>query len=111
MDEKYNPYLDDSKISVFAKIIKTRENEYYIESDIILNKHYKYVYLAGRVVEDFTSIDTKQLLVLQNSTIQHLLTENNSMKKNINILQSTNDSLTYRLETLEANILKFMNSN
>ena len=111
MDEKYNPYLDDSKISVFANIIKTRENEYYIESDIILNKHYKYVYLAGRVVEDFTSIDTKQLLVLQNSTIQHLLTENNSMKKNINILQSTNDSLTYRLETLEANILKFMNSN
>ena len=111
MDEKYNPYLDDSKDCFFVNILMSSENEYYIQSNINLEEQYKYLYLAGRIVDDYTSIDTNQLLVLQHSTLQHLLTENNNMRKNINDLQSTNDSLTCRLETLEANILKFMNSN
>ena len=111
MDENYNPYLDESKESFFANIIMTNKKEYYIKTDIELKKNFKYIFLAGRVVDDYTSIDTNQMLVLQHSTLQHLLTENNNMRKNINDLQSTNDSLTCRLETLEANILKFMNSN
>ena len=111
MNEKYNPYLDESKECFTAKIIMTNENEYYIQTNIDIKEQFKYVYLAGRLVNDYKCVDTNQLIALQNSTIQYLLTENNCMKKNINDLKSTNDSLTCRLETLEANILKFMNSN
>jgi len=55
---------------------------------------YEYVYLYGIEINNFTTLDSEQIIPLHNIGISKLLCENDSLKETVS-------SLTSRLETLE----------
>ena len=70
----------------------------------IFPEQFNYLYLFGIEVNNFITLDTEQIIPLHNLGINKLVCENNDLKKTV-------DSLTSRLETLEAAFLNMQTNN
>lgn len=105
MEDGYDPYNDSSKIVYHAEPEKIKDGEFFIR------QKFPYMFLAGRIVNDFKAIDHNQIVCLQNSVIKHLISENNEKNQEINKLKNEVTIIQTRIEALEAAFLNMQTNN
>lgn len=83
--------------------------EIYVENDkksFVFDESWNNVFLYGKEVNDFHTLDKNQIFALHHSAIQELSRENNRLKSEIATLKNINIDILNRLEKLEEDINK-----
>tara|TARA_Y100000385_G_scaffold228125_1_gene239241 strand:+ start:240 stop:2855 length:2616 start_codon:yes stop_codon:yes gene_type:complete len=71
------------------------------KQSFIFDKNWNNVFLWGKEVDDFHSIDKNMIFALHHSAIQELSRKNDAKTERINVLEENNQELTQKYNTLE----------